>query len=220
MTYIIVPAAVGPWVDSDEVFTDSALDGLVSALHPEGILTYAEVLGAHAGLLDRYLAKVKQVSVLTYSRANGWIPTTVTGEQDAKRALDIVHGQLHVPNGLTLWDDVEGPSQSVSFTAIIEHVDAHAAAISAARDTPGPYIGWGTMLTSAEWQSRPNDHGYYKAGGITRDRFGNAVEPNRGWQFIQGLPFNQQPAPGVVVDLDFAVQDQRGSRAMVIQRAA
>lgn len=221
MGYIIRPARIGAvWVDSDELFTDTALDALYAAC-ARGILTYAEVLAANPAALARYVERTSsrpegfQVSLLTYSRPNGWVPSAATGTQDATRALDVVHS-LGVPTGLNLWDDVEGPSQAVSYTAIIEHVDAHALPISRAGDIPGPYIGWGTQLSSEEWYARPNDHAYWKAGGITRDRFAKAVEPARGWQFVQGLPFDQRVGPAVV-DFDAAFQDQRGSRAMVIE---
>lgn len=208
MTYVVARAPFGLAVDSDEVFTDAALEA-IWARGARVIITYAEILTA--ALLARYTGGAHPfgVSVITYSRANGWTPSADTGAADAKRALDVVHS-LGVPPGLVLWDDIEGPAQGIQPSALIDHVDSHGAIVAAAADIAGVYIGWGAGLTSEEWQSRPNTHRYWKAGGITRDRAMKAVEPSRGWTCIQGLPFNQKPGGGAVVDLDFLVQDQRG----------
>lgn len=217
MTYVIKPAP-GPWgIDSDEVFSETAL-AAIWTVGARTILTYAEILTAQ--ILQRYTTPGPgyggfAVSVITYSRPNAWVPTADTGAADARKALDVVHS-LQVPPGLTIWDDVEGPSQDVHPQAIIDHVDGHAAIIAAAADIAGDYIGWGTMLTSEEWQGRPNVHAYWKAGGVTRDRYMKAVEPSRGWQCIQGLPFNERPGGGAIVDYDFLPTDQRGSRVMAI----
>jgi len=211
MTYVIAPAPVGLACDTDMILSDSALDALWT-WGARVILTYAEVLSP--AVLARYAGKRFGVGVLTYSRKNAWEPTADTGAADAKRALDAVHS-LQVPMGLTILDDVEGPSPAGGPASIIAHVDAHAAAIAAAGDVAGDYIGWGTLLTSEEWQARPNVHAYYKAGGISRDRFNKAIEPARGWQIVQGLPFNRNVGGGIV-DADFMSHDMRGSAFQAI----
>jgi hypothetical protein len=209
MKYVIRPAKIGLAVDSDMTFDDPALDRL-KGIGVQAILTYAQVLIAAPNLLERYCAKGFGVGCISYARKNGWTPSAATGGQDAAVELECAK-LLGVPEGWGMCDDVEGASSAATAADVIAHEGVRSKTVAEAGYYPISYVGWNAMLTSEEWQGLPNLHGYYKAGGITRDRFIKSVEPARGWMAIQGLPFNQKPCAGAVVDFDFLVQDQRGN---------
>ena len=207
---IVKPAPPCLAADSVEQFSDTAL-GDLWAYGVRGLFVYQ---GCSLATLQRYLAKNFWVGFVGYSRSPGWSPSAATGAADAASALDHVHGTLGVPKGVTIFDDLEAPLASAGVRGLLEHIDTHAAAIHAAADTAADYVGEGCGLTSAEWQSRPNVHAYWKSGSRVVDRFGAIVEPQRGWSVVQGRPFNL--AVGAAVDLDFVCEDYFGASILVV----
>lgn len=198
-------------------------------LEPCGVSAVRAVKAAGAAAVFRYAENLTVaeltlwtdsgvgVGIVGESRAPGWEPSSATGEADAKRYLDIVHGTLQVPKGMGIWDDIEEPSTAAGVGGLVEHIDGCGLLLAQAGDVAGDYVGDSCGLTSEEWQARPSIHAYWASCSRILDRFGKAVVPARGWCIIQGRPPNMRISPDAPeVDADFLTEDFFGGHAMLV----
>jgi hypothetical protein len=216
MSLIIAPAPVCLAVDLLEPLSPTGI-AAVKARGARVVMRYANNLTSSELRLitDSGLG----VGIVAESRAPGWHPSSTTGEQDAELLLDRVHGVLALPIGLTLYDDIETPNPTDA-NDLIAHVEACSLALAHSGNIAGDYIGEGSLLTSDEWGLMPNVHAYWKGASAIVDRGGLMVDPTwRSWQIIQGLPLDMMLTPsGPEVDMDFILQDRKGSLPIVVWR--
>jgi len=84
---------------------------------------------------------------VTFSRAPGWIPTAAMGTSDGN--TDVQHlKSVGVPEGCTVWIDLEGTAGSAQ--AVAAWVNARAAVIKAAGYDVGLYVGSGDVLNGQQ----------------------------------------------------------------------
>jgi hypothetical protein len=133
------------------------------------------------------------VSLVTYSRGPGWMPTAVMGASDG--ATDVSRLQaLGVPPGTLLWIDLEGSGGTEPDTAA--WVNARSAAIVAAGYVAGLYVGSGCVLNSAQLYALPDITRYWRA-------FNEGIPtPQCGFCQMQLFPPNQMVS---VIEVDFDV---------------
>jgi len=189
-------------VDCDTVLDSSSAPALKAA----GLFFVVRYLGSlSAAELSTILAAGLAVQLVTFSRAPGWTPSAELGTQDG--ATDVQQlATLSVPQGVTVWIDLEGvnPATPNAAAAVMAYVEARAAALVAAGYVAGLYVGAGSLLTGAS---------LYKLTGVTRY-----------WQaFNQGIPEvatcgycqeqlypPDQTISGIEVDYDVVSSDYLG----------
>lgn len=170
----------------------------------------AGILGAGLGLM-----------AVQHVRLAGWLPTGPLGANDGGAAVR--HAvTCGIPRGATLWADVEGTAASARASDVAAYVDAWATAVRAGGYDPGAYIGAGLpqdLDASALWHLAVDR--YWRS----QSQVPNVV--NRGYQLLQLYPqckvgdvFPAAAAEvrGIMVDVDIAQQDYRGSTpTMLVQ---
>ncbi len=114
---------------------------------------------------------------------------------------------LGLPEGCTVWLDVESIGPSVTVESLTNQINDWAAAVKAAGFMPGLYVGVGAQLTSAELYQLSVVR-YWHSLSIVLDRNGAPAAPACGWSMFQLYPTTTWH--GVSVDMDFCQQDYHG----------
>jgi hypothetical protein len=151
--------------------------------------------------LERILISGLALMPVTYSRAPGWAPTGELGERDGDKAVERLR-TLGMPDGVTVWLDLEGCAGPASGTA--DWVNAWSLVIKSAGYQAGLYVGaqpgglgpeelWRLPYTTRYWRS-----------------CSRVPEPaNRGWCMQQLRPPNIKLGQ-LTVDVDVIESDFRG----------
>lgn len=164
-------------------------NGMKFAVRYLGSVTSAELSDIlNAGLL---------FMPVTFSRAPGWVPTAATGASDG--AEDVLHLQaLGLPQGCTVWIDLEGVDASAPASAVSDWVNARSAAITGAGFDAGLYVGYSPVLDGAQLYALPNINRYWCA-------YNGTTEPGCGFCMLQ---LNKTTTlAGVEVDVDCVQYD-------------
>lgn len=158
MSYSVVPAPF-PALGFDCVTTLTAASaqalksaGMTFAIRYLGSVTPSElgfILGA--GLL---------FMPVTFSRAPGWIPTGALGTLDGQRDLGQIQA-LELPQGCTVWLDLEGAAGSA--TTVAAWVSSRAAVIRRAGYDVGLYVGAGDVLNGQQLYSLAGIDRYWRS---------------------------------------------------------
>lgn len=113
---------------------------------------------------------------------------------------------LGLPQGTTVWLDVEGCTQTP--VELVKLINAWCYAVKAAGYYPGLYVGANALLTSGELYALAAERYWHSCSRVV-DRDLASAEPQCGWAMIQLTPGNTQRA-GYVVDVNVTQQDYRG----------
>lgn len=160
-----------------------------------GALTVQErdiILGAGLALM-----------AVTYSRRAGWMPSAGLGTQDGVHAVQNARN-AGLPEGMTLFIDLEGPSASAAPSDCINYVNSCAHPIMAAGYKAGLYVGYGIPLTATQLYKQLAVTGYWHSCSHVQD------VSVRGYQMIQQEPGNQHHC-GILVDVDLIQLDRLGN---------
>jgi len=174
--------------------------------------TAAKLAAAGASFVVRYLGSITStelvaiqaaglgVSLVTFARPPGWMPSAAMGAEDGANDVARLH-TLGVPPGMVIWIDLEGSGGSAPDTEA--WVNARSAALVAAGYLAGLYVGDGCVLGGAELYSLPHITRYWRGfnAGIPT--------PECGFCQMQLFP-PDQVVDGVQVDIDFVQKDYNG----------
>jgi GH25 family lysozyme M1 (1,4-beta-N-acetylmuramidase) len=114
---------------------------------------------------------------------------------------------LGLPQGCTVWLDVEGLSVDLSAQQVINQINAWADEVSAAGYQPGIYVGSNALLTSLELYQLHVVRYWHSMSAIV-DRNGQLAQPGCGW--CQFQLFDTTIIAGVSVDVNFIQKDWQG----------
>jgi hypothetical protein len=155
----------------------------------------------------RYLSSITPAELATIlSSGLAFIPFTYADQFDGATTVAQLKA-LGIPTGATVFLDVEGIGPGITPTQLITKINAWADTVMAAGFIAGLYVGANAQLTSAEVYALHVTR-YAKSLSRLMDRFGNLVEPDCGWCFIQLYPSTTWA--GIGVDLDFIQSDYQG----------
>jgi hypothetical protein len=190
-------------VDTDTILT-AAQCAALKAFGVKGVFRYAsDVSVTEAGAIT---SSGLTLYFVNHSRAVGWIPLAAEGTADGERDVKDLQA-LGVPKGAHMFFDLEGVGGG-NPQAVIAHVSAWAAVVSAAGYIPALYVGEGALLTSAQLYALPVFL-YWCSASNVNDIFGNAAVPSCNWSIYQGRPVDTT-CEGVVVDFDSVYEDVKG----------
>jgi hypothetical protein len=189
-------------VDTDMVLTATNCAALVS-FGVKGVFRYVSDVSILE--LNSILGSGLKLFFVNHSRSPGWIPSASEGTSDGQRDVKNLQG-LGVPKGVHMFFDLEGVGGG-SPQAVIAHVTAWAAVISAAGYIPAIYVGAQALLTSAQLYALPVFLYWCSASNVT-DITGAAAMPGCNWSVYQGRPVNTTCA-GVLVDFDSVYEDNK-----------
>ena len=145
-----------------------------AALKAAGMSFAVRYLG---GINQAELAAILNAGLLfmpvTFSRAPGWVPTAAMGTSDGQQ--DVAQLQaLGLPQGCTVWIDLEGVDPSTPASAVSDWVNARSAVIKGAGFDAGLYVGYSCILDGAQLYALPNINRYWCA-------FNGTIEPSCGF---------------------------------------
>lgn len=130
---------------------------------------------------------------------------TYAGHYDAAKAIEQLR-LLDIPQGATVWLDVEGCTETAAELAAKCNAWAHS--IKAAGWDPGIYVGAKCPLTSAQLYALAMDRYWHSCSRVV-DATGAEAAPSCGWVMHQLNPFNH-PIGDVVVDVNVIQCDYAG----------
>jgi hypothetical protein len=111
--------------------------------------------------------------------------------------------QLEVPEGVTLWMDLEWATVAPPAADSLAYANAWAKAVAAVGYEPGVYVGSNCGLNGDQLWSFPQIRHYWKSASMV------PWVPNRGFQMIQTLPTKVH---GLMIDQDVSCLDNMGDR--------
>lgn len=154
------------------------------------------------------ISDVRLAAVLDAGLA--FMPVTVAADYASDTTVRRCRS-LGLPNGCTVWLDLEGQaSYNTPAQELIGKINTWADAITAAGYMPGLYVGSPQPLTGDELY-RLHVVRYWKAPSRVLDRFGKAWDgPGCGFCMWQMWPQGNWKDTGVFVDVDIVGQDFRG----------
>lgn len=127
---------------------------------------------------------------VTFSRAPGWVPTAAMGTSDGQ--TDVQHIKaLGLPSGCTVWIDLEGAIGSAS--TVSAWVNARAQVIRLSGYDVGLYVGYGSVLDSAQLYALAEVDRYWKS-------LSDVPTPTCGFSMMQ--LWKTTVVAGVSVDVD------------------
>ncbi len=177
-----------------------------ATLRQAGISFVVRYLGAISQAeRDNILAAGLALSVVTYSRAEGWLPTSGMGTADGE--TDLAHlAAAGIPVGATVWIDLEGCGGAAS--AAMEWVNERAAVLAEGGYDVGLYVGSFQPLSAEQLYAIPTVDRYW------RSLSSGVPEPACGWSMIQLWPTTT--IGGTEVDVDVVQQDHKGRLPLII----
>lgn len=125
------------------------------------------------------------LGVVQHPLAAGWKPTRNMGASFGAAAAQLC-GAAGVPEGATVWADLEGVAKSVTTQDVIDYCNAWHDEVAAVGYVPGVYIGANPGLTADQlyWDLRAKSYwrgGSSEAAGVPLDI------PHRGYQMTQRI---------------------------------
>lgn len=185
-------------VDTITTFTPA----MAARLKAAGYSFVVRYLGAlHPQERDAILGAGLALLAVGYSRRPGWQPTAAVGASDGAAAVANAQA-AGLPQGMTLYCDLEGPATGTTSSDCTGYVNAWADAVMSAGYIAGLYVGYAVPLTpqqlydlkvTAYWRSCSNVQSV-------------AV---RGYQMVQD-PHADQNVAGIRVDIDVINADAKG----------
>jgi Domain of unknown function (DUF1906) len=142
----------------------------------------------------------------SYSEAGGWLPTDAKGIAGGAQAVAKLRA-LSIPEGPTVWTDLEGVAKSAAAADVMGWANAHASQITAAGYDAGLYVGAGGGLTGAELFSLEFDK-YWRS-------LSDVPTPSpAGWALLQ--LFKTTVIAGVAVDVDAVQYDWKDRLPLLV----
>ena len=183
--------------DSAKAFAQAGFTFVVRYLargstESSGDLTYEEVqaiLGAKLALMA-----VQHVS------SPGWWPTAALGQTYGENACNNATS-AELPEGLSLWLDLEGVNAGASATDVSAYCEAWYQQVASAKFIPGLYLGYDAILTPSQIDALPFAY-FWKAGG-------NTPYPANGFCMVQSIS-NTYVLDNVSYDSDVIQADNLG----------
>lgn len=136
-------------------------------------------------------------------RAAGWIPSRSLGMQDGTAAAKNTK-DVGFPQGVNVWLDLEGVSNSVSAEVVIDYCNAWFQEVSQAGYIPGIYVGSAAILTGQQLYSDLSFQHYWRS----QSNVPNIAQ--RGYQLIQLFP--TVTINGIEIDIDVTQNDFFGGQ--------
>ena len=172
-----------------------------------GDLKTAQALKASGiDFVSLYLGTVTPEIVANVLAAGlAFVPVTYANQTDGAKAVAQLKA-LGIPEGVTVFLDVEGASTLTDPAALWTAINAWADALLAAGYVPGIYVGSPQPFTSNELYMLHVER-YWRAPSRVLDRFGALAEPMYGWCAFQAWP--SVTWAGIWVDVDFCYQDYK-----------
>lgn len=165
-----------------------------------GVIRYCENITPSelAGILSTGLG----VTLVGESRANGWIPSAISGSADGLREVTKVRS-LGIPNGITIGCDLEGIGGTAQDT--IDYCRAWCDVVQPAQDIAMAYVGEDVPLTAEQLYQLPFTRYWHSLSEVSN-------VSNVGYCLIQLFPTLNLglPTGALAVDLDVVQQDKRG----------
>jgi hypothetical protein len=132
----------------------------------------------------------------------GWSPTAALGISYGSSAVQNVRSIAKLPEGVTVWLDLEEPLVTTPPSQVIAFVNAWSGEVSNAGFAPGLYVGAGEILSASDLYWRLRVQRYWKSASRV---------PNvdvRGYCMIQTLA--PSPVDGISIDRDVVLADMLG----------
>lgn len=135
---------------------------------------------------------------------SAWTPSGDKGDSYGATAANAV-STLGLPQGITVWCDLEGVAEGVPSTAVIAYCNAWATKVAGAGYQPGLYVGWHSGLSANELYYRLKFQRYWAAYNLNSDQY----------PAVRGVCMKQMVAQspagsGLIIDSDRIVADHRG----------
>lgn len=196
-----------------DTVTEIKTASVAKGLYDSGMRFAVRYLGALSSPeVDLLLGAGLAVMPVTFSRSPGWVPTKAMGEADGREAVANLKA-AGLPNGCTVWRDLEGPGGHAQ--DVIDWVNAWAHVVRDAGYDPGLYAGYGSKLTSSELYGLAVDRYWHSLSRVT-DSAGQLAEPTCGWCMYQLYPSRMWA--GVWVDVNVIQQDYKGRLPLWVVR--
>jgi hypothetical protein len=207
MTGFVSTAAPGAQgFDSDTVLAAAvagalAAAGFVFAVRYLSRTTPQNPGDLSAGETQAILAAGLALMAVQHCPRPGWVPGAALGAQYGQAAAANAQ-QAGLPNGVSLWLDLEGVAAYARADGTIAYVNAWSGTVAAAGYLPGLYVGANQPLSGDElyWRLKPTR--YWRSASTVPDI------PYRGYCMAQALM--RSPIGGVAIDRDVVMADAFG----------
>jgi hypothetical protein len=151
-----------------------------------------------AAEVETILAGELALSVVQYvESADSWMPSQAKGTQFGKTAADACKA-LGLPNGMTVWCDLEGVAVGVDSKIVVDYCRAWYLQLANAGYAPGLYIGWHSVLSGVEFYRQLPFTRYWAAYNADGDQ---SPQP-RGFCMRQHAMTAADVPPGLSLPLD------------------
>lgn len=164
--------------------------------------------------LDTILNAGLGLMAVQHIAPEGWSPTAELGTQYGTTAAADC-GLLALPDGMSLWCDLEGVAVGTDHEAVIAYCNAWYDAVAAHGYKPGLYVGWHCGLTADELYHRLKFSAYWSSYNLDGDNF-PAV---RGVQMRQHVAKPEDLIPGFTnqnMDTDTINADAKGGTPSLV----
>ncbi len=203
-------------VDVNQPLTDATAKALVDHGYTFAIryVTRTQTHGydLSAPEIDTILNAGLGLQVVQHVAPEGWSPTAELGTQYGTTAAADC-GLLALPDGMSLWCDLEGVAVGTDPEAVIGYCNAWYDAVAAHGYKPGLYVGWHCGLTADELYHRLKFSAYWSAFNIP---YAPVV---RGFQMYQHAAKTSDLIPGFTnqdMDADVIQSDALGGTPSVV----
>jgi len=164
--------------------------------------------------LDTILNAGLGLQVVQHVAPEGWNPTAELGTQYGTTAAADC-GLLSIPDGMSLWCDLEGVAVGTDHEAVIGYCNAWYDAVAAHGYKPGLYVGWHCGLTADELYHRLKFSGYWQSYNGNADQ----TPVIRGYQMRQHVAKPEDLIPGFTnqdMDTDTITADAKGGTPSLV----
>jgi hypothetical protein len=134
----------------------------------------------------------------------GWVPNTNLGTVYGNYAAVYAGTVVGLPKGMNIWCDLEGVAPGTPPADVIAYCQAWYHAVHTAGYVPGIYLGYDTMLTSAQLHNDISFQHYWRA-------YNGPLVDTRGFQLIQKT---QKEVSGITIDPDITQFDNIGDSVL------
>ncbi|MEM5314540.1 DUF1906 domain-containing protein [Paraburkholderia sp. JHI869] len=146
------------------------------------------------------------LGVVQHVSAAGWSPSGALGVSYGTNAADNAQS-VGVPQGVTVWLDLEGVSNAADASDVIAYCNAWFAAVRSAGYQPGIYVGANCGLTGDQLFWNLQTQHYWQSGSTV------PTLPQRGYQMTQRITAAPDVLCGLNIDRNMTLTDSLGGQA-------